>query len=88
MTDTEYIFFVVAPSYQWFTSWCQDEGIHPRNRNKVIYISHLSQIQGLRLESEKQIIDLGPFDPKRYDLVLALQARVRKGKSAQEDNYV
>lgn len=69
--------YVVAPSYQWFLAWCQDSKLDPRDKSAVIYIHGMPQVQGRRLVSEEQIVDLGPFDPKRYELVLALRERVK-----------
>lgn len=69
--------YVVAPSYRWFESWCWDRQLNPRDRHAAIFVRDQRDVQGIRLESEAQIIDLGSFDPKRYELVLALSSRVR-----------
>ena len=73
-------FFVVAPSYQWFVFWCRDRGINPKDKEKAIYIRDLRDIQGHVIVKEEQIVDLGLFDQKRYDLVLSLKNRVIKKK--------
>jgi hypothetical protein len=75
---TDHPFLVVAPSYQWFVSWCQDKKIHPRDKTKAIYIRDLGDVQGRQVMNKEQIIDLGPFDRKRYELVLALASRIRE----------
>jgi hypothetical protein len=64
--------YVVAPSYQRFVHWCHENGITLPFRS-VVFVNRPEQAQGVRLDSPDQIIDLGGD----YELVMALQARVR-----------
>jgi len=75
-SDPQLTFFVVAPDYAWFQSWCQDNQINSHDKRHAIFVNDMKVVQGHRLTTEKQIIDLGPFDYTRYELVLALKSRV------------
>lgn len=80
MSGTDDRFFVVAPSYQYFSSWCEDKKINPSDRSKAIFVRDMRDVQGHILTSKKQIVDLGEFDLKRYELVLALKSRIKERK--------
>jgi hypothetical protein len=75
--DPHTTFFVVAPNYAWFTSWCRERQINPHDKRKAIFVDEMKDVQGQDLNSEEQIVDLGSFDAKRYELVLALKNRVK-----------
>jgi hypothetical protein len=70
-------FFVVAPDYQWFVNWCVDNQINYRDNREAVFVNSMLKVQGHQLSSKNQIIDLGPFDRKRYELVLALTHRIK-----------
>lgn len=71
-------YYVVAPNYQWFLFWCRDRKIDPKDRSQAIFVHNMRDVAGHVILNEKQIVDIGPFDQKRYNLVLALRDRARE----------
>jgi hypothetical protein len=71
---------VVAPSYKWFSDYCQEHGIDPRDKHSATYVCAAGQLLGMS-PLACEVVKLGCWwygKPERFRMeVWRLEERIK-----------